>query len=90
MSHITTCLTCGKLYEEFSEESASAPNERECGTCWMKREEAEHEAREPTTDASSENPKVAIAGLAASQGGSTEWDTEAEFQAFIHACNSSA
>jgi predicted nucleic acid-binding Zn-ribbon protein len=39
MSHITTCLTCGKLYEEFSEESASALNERECGTRWMKRED---------------------------------------------------
>lgn len=46
MSHITTCTTCGKLYEEFSEESASAPNKRECGACWMKREDAEHEARE--------------------------------------------
>jgi|GEM_PF-4053562 len=43
MSHITTC---GKLYEEFSEESASAPNKRECGACWMKRDDAEHEARE--------------------------------------------
>ena len=44
MSHITTCTTCGKLYEEFIEECASDPNKRECGTCWMKRKKAEYEA----------------------------------------------
>lgn len=37
MSHITTCTECGRLYEEFSEESSNAP-ERICATCWCRRE----------------------------------------------------
>jgi hypothetical protein len=45
MSHITTCTVCGKCYEEFSEEPANKQT-RECGQCWMKREDAEHEERE--------------------------------------------
>jgi len=34
MSHITTCTTCGELYEESSEEQANAPT-RECRTCYL-------------------------------------------------------
>lgn len=45
MPHVTTCTTCGKCYEEFSEEAAHLQS-RECGSCWLKRESAEHEARE--------------------------------------------
>lgn len=30
----TTCTTCGKLYEESSEELANAPK-RDCMDCWM-------------------------------------------------------
>lgn len=33
MSHITTCTTCGKCYEEFSEEAANMQT-RECSACW--------------------------------------------------------
>lgn len=62
MSHITTCLTCGKLYEEFSEESANA-TERECGTCWMKREEAEQPAPQ-SADLTGRNPYTANRGRA--------------------------
>lgn len=65
MPHITTCTTCGKLYEEFSEESASAPNERECGSCWIKREDAEHEARELIDADSTREPGQIPEGLEA-------------------------
>ena len=33
MPHITGCLTCGKLYEEVSEEQANSPY-RKCNACW--------------------------------------------------------
>ena len=36
MPHLTTCTTCGKLYEESSEEHANAPAwyaPRLCPTC---------------------------------------------------------
>lgn len=36
MAHITTCTSCGKCYEEVSEELANAP-ERECVSCWLAR-----------------------------------------------------
>lgn len=39
MPHITTCTTCGMLYEEISEERANAPA-RECGECWSRRNDA--------------------------------------------------
>lgn len=39
MPHITTCTTCGMLYEEISEEQANAPA-RECGECWSRRNDA--------------------------------------------------
>jgi len=37
MPHITNCITCGKLYEGFSEETANMPT-RECAACWERRE----------------------------------------------------
>lgn len=36
MAYITTCNVCGKLYEEQSEEYATAPW-RYCGPCWQRR-----------------------------------------------------
>lgn len=36
MPHITTCTSCGKCYDEVSEELAKAP-ERECRSCWLAR-----------------------------------------------------
>jgi len=33
MSCVTTCTTCGKCYEEFSEEAANMQT-RECSACW--------------------------------------------------------
>ncbi len=36
MAHTTTCTSCGRCYEEVSEETAKAP-ERECVSCWLAR-----------------------------------------------------
>ena len=33
MPHITTCTSCGKVYEEQSEEAANHPTERLCPEC---------------------------------------------------------
>ena len=51
MPHITTCTSCGKCYEEVSEELANAP-ERECIPCWRARvrRDDEQERRKRRTD----------------------------------------
>lgn len=46
MPHITTCTTCGLLYEESSEECADA-RVRECLNCFMEARHAELESPEP-------------------------------------------
>jgi len=37
MSCTTTCMACGRCYEESSEDRASHPHARLCPACWTKR-----------------------------------------------------
>jgi len=57
----TTCTTCGKLYQESSEERANAP-ERECMDCW-----AERRYRDAVTGADQRATSRLIEGLKRTQ-----------------------